>query len=184
RPRRAAVSSFGISGTNAHLILEEDRQEPGEHHRNPRPDTTPAASAHEDLEVPVPWVVSAATETALRAQAARLVEYVEARPEAGAAETGLALGTTRAALGRRAVAVGRDRKELLDGMRAVAEGGTASNVVLGTPVTASPETGLAFLFSGQGSQRPGMGRELYAVYPVFAAAFDAVCGEVDRYLER
>ncbi|WP_277347757.1 ketoacyl-synthetase C-terminal extension domain-containing protein, partial [Streptomyces barkulensis] len=180
RPRRAAVSSFGISGTNAHLILEEDRREPGEDHRNEPHDDLHDSHEHQDGHRdehgegapagtggrPVPWVVSAATETALRAQAARLRHHLAHTTEADEAGIGHALVTTRAALAHRAVVVGADRDALLAGLDALSRGETGAAVRGGR---ASRPRKTAFLFSGQGSQRPGMGRELYAVYPVFAA---------------
>ncbi|MET8680985.1 type I polyketide synthase, partial [Streptomyces sp. NPDC004647] len=173
RPRRAAVSSFGISGTNAHLILEAP---PAADEPVDADEPVPT----EDLDVPVLWTVSAPTESGLRAQAARLAEYAEDRPDNGIAATGLALGTTRTSFGHRAAAIGRNRKELLDGLRALAEGRTVSHAVSG----AAADGRLAFVFSGQGSQRPGMGRELYDSYPVYAAAFDEVCAGLDGLVGR
>ncbi|MFI7176748.1 SDR family NAD(P)-dependent oxidoreductase [Streptomyces spororaveus] len=173
RPRRAAVSSFGISGTNAHIIIEEPETEP-----DLPPRTTDGAGSGQ----PVPWVVSAPTATGLRAQAAALAAHVESRPEeSGATETGLALATGRTAFGHRAVVVGTDREDFLTGLRALAEGRTVSSLVQGRPVAGSR---LAVLFAGQGSQRVGMGRELYAAQPGYAAAFDEVCAALDVHLDR
>ncbi|WSP52748.1 type I polyketide synthase (plasmid) [Streptomyces sp. NBC_01243] len=108
----------------------------------------------------VPWVVSAKSEAGLAGQVERLRSFVTERPELSPADVGFSLVTSRAVLGHRAVLVG-DRA-----VRGVASAG---------------RTGV--LFSGQGSQRAGMGRELYEAYPVFADAFDAVCAELDRHLE-
>ncbi|MFC3583886.1 type I polyketide synthase, partial [Streptantibioticus rubrisoli] len=159
RPRRAGVSSFGVSGTNAHVILEQ------------APAEDEVALDEGALSGPVPWVVSGRSEAALRAQAARLVSFVDSSPGVGLVDVGFSLATTRAALGHRAVVVGGERDELRRGLAALAAGRSAADVV----VDRSGEGRLAFLFSGQGSQRVGMGRELYAAYPVFADALDAVC---------
>ncbi|MEU3778553.1 SDR family NAD(P)-dependent oxidoreductase, partial [Streptomyces sp. NPDC032472] len=160
RPRRAAVSSFGISGTNAHVILEEP-----ETGSDPSPRTADGAGSGQ----PVPWVLSAPTANGLRAQAAALAAHVEAFPEeSGAAATGLALATGRTAFGHRAAVVGTDREDFLTGLRALAEGRAVPSLVQGRPAAGAR---LAAVFSGQGSQRVGMGRELYAAQPAFAAAF-------------
>ncbi|MCM3806460.1 SDR family NAD(P)-dependent oxidoreductase [Streptomyces sp. DR7-3] len=163
RPRRAGVSAFGVSGTNVHVVLEQ-----GPEH------TAPVAerSIHSDV---VPWVLSGRSETALRAQAGRLRDHLEERPELRPADVGYALATGRSAFGHRAVVVGAEREELLRGLAELASG-TALETVADTGKT-------AFLFTGQGAQRPGMGRELYAAFPVFAAAFDKVCAELDRHLD-
>ncbi|MBB6170279.1 acyl transferase domain-containing protein/thioesterase domain-containing protein/NADP-dependent 3-hydroxy acid dehydrogenase YdfG/acyl carrier protein [Nocardiopsis mwathae] len=171
RPRRAAVSSFGISGTNAHVILEAAAEAPTE-----AVDTADAA-----VSTPVvPWVLSARTPDALRAQAERLRAHVADRAEETALDVGYALATTRASMKHRAVVVGADREELLRGLDAVAAETAAPGVVRGTVRRGKT----AFLFSGQGAQRLGMGRELYAAFPVFAEAFDAVCAELDKHPDR
>ncbi|MFC3586851.1 type I polyketide synthase, partial [Streptantibioticus rubrisoli] len=159
RPRRAGVSSFGVSGTNAHVILEQ------------APAEDEVALDEGALSGPVPWVVSGRSEAALRAQAARLVSFVDSSPGLGLVDVGFSLATTRAALGHRAVVVARDASGFREGLVALASGEVAPGVVRDVV----SEGRLAFLFSGQGSQRVGMGRELYAAYPVFADAFDAVC---------
>ncbi|MFK4273448.1 type I polyketide synthase, partial [Streptomyces milbemycinicus] len=162
QPRRVGVSSFGISGTNAHLILEE----------------APQAAAVEDerdgsvapVSSPVvPWVVSGRSETALRAQAARLAEHLAQRPEAGALDVGFSLVESRSAFEQRAVVLGADREELLAGVRAVGEGAQASGVVTGR----AAQSGVVFVFPGQGSQWVGMGRELWDASPVFAESMVA-----------
>ncbi|MFE0047501.1 SDR family NAD(P)-dependent oxidoreductase, partial [Streptomyces albireticuli] len=165
RPRRAGVSSFGISGTNAHVILEEPPAEPaGER----------AADEHFEPPAVMAWPVSARSGTALRAQAARLREHLE-RTGADPLDAAHSLAATRSSFGERAVVLGRDRGELLAGLDALAAGDRAPQVVRGT---ADPETGLAMLFTGQGAQRVGMGRELYVSDAVFAAALDEVCAEL------
>ncbi|MEV7545613.1 type I polyketide synthase, partial [Streptomyces sp. NPDC089915] len=178
RPRRAGVSSFGVSGTNAHVIVEQ------------APSDTPVAVGEADdrpdreapAPLPVPWLISAKDENALRAQAERLLAHVRQADHADATDIALSLATTRAAFPHRAVITGHDRDDLLHGLTALAHGETPGpQTVTGTAPASAGRT--AFLFSGQGSQRLGMGRELHAVYPVFAEAFDAACAALDPYLE-
>ncbi|MGW3205971.1 type I polyketide synthase, partial [Streptomyces sp. NPDC001135] len=161
-PRRAAVSSFGIGGTNAHTIIEE------------APATAVAEPAPEHRPVPVPWVLSARSEVALRAQAERLAAF--ATEDVSPVDAGFSSATTRSALEHRAAVIGTDPAELRAGLEALAAGEPAANVVAGR---AHPAGKVGFLFSGQGSQRLGMGRELYASYPVFAVAYDEVCARLD-----
>ncbi|MEV0623491.1 type I polyketide synthase [Nonomuraea sp. NPDC050404] len=167
RLRRAGVSSFGISGTNAHVILEEppvDESSAGE---------GPAES--EGTAVPVPVVVSAKNEAALRAQAGRLAEFVAGHDAAGLVEVAAGL-TRRAALEYRAVLPVADREGLLAELRALAAGESGSVVGRVRPGR------VAVLFSGQGAQRFGMGRELCAAFPVFAQAFDEACALLEAEL--
>ncbi|MEV4742846.1 type I polyketide synthase, partial [Streptomyces sp. NPDC049555] len=174
RPRRAGISAFGASGTNAHVIIEQP--DTGE-----RPVEQPASQAPaEPVTVPVP--LSAATPQALRAQAARLYAHAAARPELTTADLALSLATTRSAFEHRAAVVTGDRAELLQGLEALADGRSTPHVVRGTAAARGGK--LAFLFSGQGSQRPGTGRQLYARQPVFAEALDAVTAHFDAELER
>ncbi|HEY3710251.1 MAG TPA: SDR family NAD(P)-dependent oxidoreductase [Amycolatopsis sp.] len=148
-PRRAGISSFGISGTNAHVIVEE----PPERERVP---------ARPRL---VPWLVSAKTEAALSAQIDRLTSFAESNPGLTALDIGYSLVTNRSTFGHRAALLpGRD------GVREIARGAA----------TGGP---LAVLFTGQGSQRLGMGQELHALFPAFAEAFDAVSAHVDAGLD-
>ena len=149
RPRRAAVSSFGISGTNAHVILEQ------------APESVPQTVVPRAPGL-VPWPVSAKSANALQAQVSRLRSFVADRPELDAVDVGWSLATTRAALEHRTVLAGDD--------------------VLATGVAGDGR--LAFLFTGQGAQRAGMGLGLYEAFPVFADAFDAVCARLDVRLDR
>ncbi|MFJ3533761.1 type I polyketide synthase, partial [Streptomyces sp. NPDC090132] len=166
RPRRAGVSSFGISGTNAHVIIEE------------APDVARAPATVPGVELPaVPWVVSAKTGTALTAQAARLASGVDG-PEA--VDVGLSLATARAAMEHRAVVVGADADELRTALTALAAGEPTPRTATGRARTAP--TG--FVFSGQGGQRLGMGRELAEAFPVFETALDEVCAHFDGLLDR
>ncbi|MEU9117475.1 type I polyketide synthase [Streptomyces sp. NPDC048483] len=173
RARRAAVSSFGISGTNAHIILEAA----------PAPDSPETADAPEAAmppQHPLPWVVSARSEAALRGQAQRLHSFLTERSELSPADVGLSLATTRASLEHRAAVIGEDRETLLTGLAALAKDTPAAGVVRGQAATRGGRVGV--LFSGQGAQRLGMGRALYDRFPVFADAFDAACGELERAL--
>jgi acyl transferase domain-containing protein/acyl carrier protein len=172
RPRRAGVSAFGVSGTNAHVILEQGPA------GSPRPE--PRAGL-------VPWPVSGRTEAGLRAQAAKLlagVSGVDSHP----ADVAFTLATRRAHLGHRAVVLGRTTAELRAGLGSVAAGERPGLPGGGAPgperTPGSHQSELTILFSGQGTQRPGMGRELYAAYPVFADALDEVCAEFDPLLDR
>ncbi|MGA5164383.1 type I polyketide synthase [Streptomyces pseudogriseolus] len=164
RPRRAGVSSFGISGTNAHVVLEAAPEQP-----------VPETPARQEPSGDVPWVVSGRDPQALRDQARRLLDHVRAHPGVAPADTALALATTRTAFPHRAVLVGADHDELTAQLRALADGAPLPPTVTGTVRTGGRT---AFLFTGQGAQRPGMGRELHAAFPVFADAFDAVCARV------
>ncbi|WP_406674800.1 type I polyketide synthase [Nonomuraea sp. N2-4H] len=165
RPRRAGVSSFGISGTNAHVIIEEPPAEEA-----PAGVGEPAATNGTTGSV-VPVMVSAKTEAALRAQADRLAAFVAEHEKAQPVEVAAGLAR-RAALEYRAVLPSTSRDDLLAGLRALAAGELeASSGVQGRARAGR----LAVVFSGQGAQRSGMGRELYAALPVFARAFDEAC---------
>ncbi|MGW1958622.1 type I polyketide synthase, partial [Streptomyces sp. NPDC001920] len=181
RPRRAGVSSFGISGTNAHVILE---QAPAPEAAPEPVPATPAPPADRDGGVrrtPSVWLVSGRGEEALRAQAARLHTAVSESPlSVGRGEIAHALATARTHFAHRAAVVGDDRAELMDGMRLLAEGLPPADAVRGIAVD---QPGVAFLFSGQGSQHPGMGRELYETQPVFADALDETWAQLDPHLE-
>jgi acyl transferase domain-containing protein/thioesterase domain-containing protein len=175
RPRRAAVSSFGISGTNAHVILEQ----------------APAPSGGEDggkddraggarpVAGPVSLAVSAKSAQALAAQAAGLAAHLRERPELDLTDVSYSLVATRTAFAHRAVAFGSSREQLLGTLDALGQGAQPEHAAVGRAV---PGAKLAYLLTGQGSQRPGMGRELYEAYPAYAEAFDEVCAHLDPHL--
>ncbi|MFI6096384.1 thioester reductase domain-containing protein [Lentzea sp. NPDC051213] len=151
--RRAGISAFAISGTNAHVIVEEvpavieNAPSPREHG-------------------PLPWLLSARSVGALRDQALRLAET-----DAPAGDIAYSLATTRAALPHRAAVVA----DSIEGFR-------AALADLSPEVAAGRTT--AFLFTGQGSQRMGMGKQLHDRFPVFAAAFDDIAGYFDQPLRQ
>jgi acyl transferase domain-containing protein len=194
RPRRAGVSSFGISGTNAHLILEQA----------PQPDTAPAATTAADGtgtpdsailngHAPGPgdggglpgaglvlWPLSGRTPAAVRDAAGRLAAWLDDHPDATPAQVGYSLAVTRTQFEHRAVLTGT-REQLRAGLAALAGGRPHPAVVTGTAAEVSRT---AFLFTGQGAQRPGMGAGLYAAFPVFAQALDQACGYLDPDLDQ
>ncbi|WP_449344490.1 type I polyketide synthase [Streptomyces narbonensis] len=175
RPRRAAVSSFGFGGTNAHVIIEQAPQ-------------TVTAGDDEAAVTPlaplpaVPWLLSGKSADALREQAARLAALLDAAGPGAtrALDVGYSLAVSRSALDHRAVVAGEDREQLLSEIRLLAAGETAPGAVRG--VRSSGRT--AFLFTGQGAQRIGMGQGLYKSFPAFARAFDVVAAELDGHLAR
>ncbi|MFH9612746.1 SDR family NAD(P)-dependent oxidoreductase [Streptomyces pratensis] len=191
RPRRAGVSSFGVSGTNAHVILEqpdagdgaedtEGVRHPGTEAAHATPGSPPEAahgtapdSVPDAALLPLVFPLSARGEAALRARAAGLLPLAGTTEPADLAH---ALATTRAALPDRAVLVAADRAELREALTAVASGST--------PATGRSGGELGFLFTGQGSQRPGMGRELASAYPAFADALDDICAYFDLQLPK
>ncbi|MFF8452758.1 SDR family NAD(P)-dependent oxidoreductase [Streptomyces leeuwenhoekii] len=164
-PRRAAVSSFGISGTNAHLVLEQ------------APATEAAEPAARAPLPRVPLLLSGRTPGALAGQAGRLLPTLESRDPHDVAWS---LATTRTAFEHRAAVVAGDRDELLAGVRALTEGRRHPAVVRGAALAGRT----AFLYAGQGTQRVGMARELYAAFPGFAAALDEVCAGFTGLLDR
>ena len=172
-PRRAGVSSFGMSGTNAHAILE---QAPSEDAVEPRADPAP--------DPLLAWTLSARNEHDLLAQARELSEHLQRNRELAPRDVALSLAQ-RPLLEDRAVLVGAGGEELLGELRALAAGEHSANLARGPGSRSAPTSeraGLAFLFSGQGAQRVGMGAELYRAHPVFRAALDEACEQLDALL--
>nr|WP_263641888.1 type I polyketide synthase [Microbispora cellulosiformans] len=175
-----AMAELAVAADGAAPVLAESGQPAGAAVAGEGAALVPAGSAAQ-AGAPVAWVVSGKTADALAGQAARVLSYVQDRPSLSLADVGFSLATTRAAFERRAVVTGGDRAALLDGLAALAEGRKAPGVVQGV-ARSSGKVGV--LFTGQGAQRLGMGRELHAAFPVFADAFDAVAGELDAHLDR
>ncbi|MEV5606655.1 SDR family NAD(P)-dependent oxidoreductase, partial [Streptomyces sp. NPDC052299] len=168
RPRRAAVSSFGFSGTNAHVILEQAPEVPA-------PDE-PAVPVAEGV---APWVIAAKNPAALRDQAARLAAFADSHPEAAASEVGAALVATRTPFAHRAVAVGKDRGELLRSVRELAAGDQSAGAVTGE--VAGGKT--VFVFPGQGSQWIGMAAGLFEASPAFRARLEECARALSAYTD-
>ncbi|MFE4455558.1 type I polyketide synthase, partial [Streptomyces sp. NPDC056796] len=157
RPRRGAVSSFGISGTNAHVIVEQAQEQPA-----------PEVPGAPD-ELHVPWVLSARNTEGLRAQARSLHERVVAEPALAPADVARSLVTTRATFGHRAVMVGRTREDLLRQLSALGRGEPVAGLVEGV---AAARSRTVFVFPGQGAQWAGMAGALLDTSPVFAEHID------------
>ncbi|MYR82051.1 acyltransferase domain-containing protein, partial [Streptomyces sp. SID5466] len=174
RPRRAGISSFGVSGTNAHLIVEQAPVEPSaEDERSDGRDDDQADTAATAVVPAVPWMLSAKSQDALRDQAARLLAHVESHTAGRPVDVAYSLAATRAPLPHRAVFVGSDEAELRAELSAFANG---------TGVSPQPSTAggrLAFVFPGQGTQWVGMGARLVRESAVFAERM----GECARVLE-
>ncbi|WP_455908262.1 beta-ketoacyl synthase N-terminal-like domain-containing protein, partial [Streptomyces hygroscopicus] len=171
RPRIAGVNSFGMGGTNCHVVLAEPPGGPVGR-RDAEPPEEPADVRPPVLPRVLPWLLSARTAPALRAQAERLRTHLADHPELRPVDVAYALATSRAALEHRAVVISPGGTgEAARGLRLLAADEPSADVVRGVVA----EGKCAFLFAGQGSQRVGMGRGLYEAFPVFAEAFDVVC---------
>ncbi|HWO60576.1 MAG TPA: SDR family NAD(P)-dependent oxidoreductase, partial [Umezawaea sp.] len=168
-PLVVGVSSFGMGGTNCHLVVSEHRVAPD-----------PTGEVEQTDDVPVLWPLSGRSQAAVRSQATALLAHLDGRGQDRPVDTGYSLARRRTAFSRRAVVVGGERADLERGLRALAAGGSDPGVVTGT---VRPDPVVAFLFSGQGSQRLGAGAALCAAFPAFAEAFDAVCAHLDPLLE-
>ncbi|WP_068188527.1 type I polyketide synthase [Mycobacterium sp. UM_CSW] len=167
-PRTAAVSSFGISGTNAHVIVRQAPDAPVE-----------AEAPTEGVELGVGlWPVSARTPAALRAQADRLHDYLLGHPELDLTDVAYSLATTRTHHPYRAVITAAARDDILAGLAALREGQPHPQLTQ-HHYLAHLRGKTVFVLPGQGGQHPGMGRELYERHRVFAAMVDD-CDEALR----
>ncbi|MFJ1870809.1 type I polyketide synthase [Streptomyces chartreusis] len=188
-PRRAAISSFGIGGTNVHVIIEEPSAEAAA--RSDLAETEDPTAGRGAVQSPAtsrlpiaPWLVSGSDEAGLRAHAASLAAALaEVTDKSAALDVGYSLATTRTSLSHRAAVLATDAEDLLAGLRELADGADADGPSL-LRGTALPRPKTALLCTGQGAQRSGMGRELRAAFPVFDAAFTALCEEFTPYLDR
>ncbi|MGW2232092.1 SDR family NAD(P)-dependent oxidoreductase, partial [Streptomyces formicae] len=188
RPRRAGVSSFGISGTNAHVIVEQapEASETDTDAEADAGDAEPADAAEQAVvaergDLPELLALSARTEGALRGQAERLAAHLRATPDVPLGDTSHALATARTHFTHRATVTARDHAEACAALDALAAGAPHPRVARG--VADASEGRTAWMLTGQGSQRPGMGRELHAAHPVFARAFDEAVRHLDPHLD-
>ncbi|MFC9328889.1 SDR family NAD(P)-dependent oxidoreductase, partial [Kitasatospora sp. NPDC057015] len=179
-PVFAGVSSFGMGGTNCHLVLSDaPRPAPtGTAPTEAAPTETTATEA--TAPGPLPVLLSGRTPEALRAQADRLLGHLQDHPELELPELAAALAGTRTGFEHRAVAFVDDRAGLAAALGALAAGDTTAETVTGRVRPGQ----LAFLFTGQGSQRAGMGKELYESSATFATALDEILAAVDPWLDR
>jgi len=170
RRRVAGVSSFGFSGTNVHMVLEEA----------PLPDADPSPAPARPLEV---VSISAKTEPALLALGQRLAERLEARPGEPLADVAFTMNGGRAQLPYRAAVVAADSGGAAARLRAVLAGAEGPGLVRGQARPGEPLR-VAFLFPGQGPQYAGMGRQLYETQPVFREALDRCQNLLRPHLDR
>jgi polyketide synthase 12 len=185
RPRRAGVSAFGISGTNAHVILEQAPDEEAAREEAAQQETAQQGTAQQGTAPGgavgwTPWVVSARSEGALRAQAEKLRDFAAAAdPGLDLADVAWSLVSSRSGFEHRAVVLGRDRDELLSALASLSDGAESVAVVRGV---AGEVGSTAFMFPGQGTQWAGKARELYDTFPVYAHALDEICEHLDPHL--
>ncbi|MCX5381018.1 type I polyketide synthase [Streptomyces sp. NBC_00091] len=182
-PRRAGVSAFGVGGTNAHVILEQDAHDgPDADADTSRAGDGSAAAPATVLSTPlIPWALSGHTPGALRAQADRLRAFAARESAPGPADVAHSLATTRAALEQRAVVVAVGDNGFQEGLAALADAAPGSTTVVRGATL--PGSGTVLVFPGQGSQWAGMAEELYEASPVFAARLDACAEALARYTD-
>ncbi|KAF1846935.1 nonribosomal peptide synthetase 7 [Cucurbitaria berberidis CBS 394.84] len=170
RPRRAGVSAFGISGTNSHVILEEPPTPIPEINESNIEATATSQSSLSSLDVELPFLLSGRTHVALIQQAERLKCYIQGmgRPYGNRlSDIAFSLATTRTMFAKRHVIWAKNEDALIEELHSTSR-------VLPASTLGSPKPRLAMLFTGQGSQACGMGKDLYEVYPVFRTALDEI----------
>ena len=167
-PRIAGVSSFGFSGTNAHVIVEEA----------PVPSAPPADERSAGV-----LPLSAKSPAALRELAARFARHLAETPEPRLGDVCFTAGAGRSHFGHRAAVIGSSVEEMATRLRALAAGVETDGVFTGSARAAGPVR-VAFLFTGQGPQYAGMGARLYQTDPVFRRALDECAAALDPLLER
>ncbi|MEU9124699.1 beta-ketoacyl synthase N-terminal-like domain-containing protein, partial [Streptomyces sp. NPDC048506] len=169
-PLLAGVSSFGIGGTNCHVVLEHLTRPDPAAVREEDPGTSTSVTAPRPAPHPAPpLLLSGRSQAALRSQAARLRDHLR-RTDADPRDVAYSLATTRTLFEHRAALPCGDREELVAALDALARGKALKGVRIGSSVSG----GTAVLFTGQGAQWAGMGRELYASDDVFAGVLDEV----------
>ncbi|MER5212045.1 type I polyketide synthase [Streptomyces sp. NPDC002838] len=175
RPPLAGVSSFGMGGANCHVVVTAPPAK-----APPRPGT-PGAAPSADVPPPVPWLLSARTAPALRAQAHAVLDHLRRTPATQPVDAARTLATARTHHEHRAALLSTDGRPPVEALEALAEGRPAPGVTRGR---SGAGAGLAVLFTGQGAHWPGAGRGLYAAFPAFAQALDEICGHLDPHLDR
>ena len=173
QPRRCGVSAFSVSGTNAHVVVEEAPE-----------DTEPEAPADGTPDGVLPWVLSARGVPALRAQARALAARLAGDEQVRPADVGRSLAATRTVFENRAVVVGADRTELLAALDALAGGADHPGLVTSDGPVVATMGATAFVLNGDEPGRPDTTAELHARYPAFAAAFDETAALLDAHLDR
>lgn len=185
RPRRAAVSSFGIGGTNAHVILEQPVEHENGKSRGVFGNLTPPATPI-TRKWTFPWLLSGADETALRAQAQALLDSKTVCSQ-DPVDIAFSLATTRSTLRFRAAVTPTLGDSYEAALMALAKDEPQPEVVTGSSngQTSTTKPRLAFLFSGQGARLPGKAaiEELCAAFSIFSDAFREACDELNQHLE-
>ncbi|MFE3255391.1 beta-ketoacyl synthase N-terminal-like domain-containing protein [Nocardia sp. NPDC059091] len=172
QPRRAGVSAFGVSGTNAHVILEEAPSQAAD--ERTEPDAGPGSTAT------TPLVVSAKSSAALANQARALINVVHESDDRSLTDIGFSLAATRTAFEHRAVVLGADRAELRGGLDALTLDAEWPGLVRGTATDVGAPV---FVFPGQGSQWPGMAVQLLAESDVFRAEMQRCARALTPYVD-
>ncbi|HRI69317.1 MAG TPA: type I polyketide synthase, partial [Polyangium sp.] len=169
KPRRAGISAFGFSGTNAHVILEE------------APPSPKRSATEKTSSLVLPLLLSARTDTALYAQAQQLHEYLQRHSPVALEDIAFSLATTRTAFEHRAVVVADDHSSALESLALLSQGKSSPRIAR---KEVAAHARIAVLFTGQGSQRVGMGRELYLRFPAFSEVFDQICAHFDPEVDQ